>query len=347
MRSKASGWVLTIARTLDSLGIDHRELFQQAGLDPEALRSRNSRYSELAVRRLWQLAVEETRGMNFGLRVTEHIRPSTFDVVGYAMICSSTLREAVHRFARFEKLISNSATVTVTETSHSLKVGFEFDIGGGAQPAWQAIDTSIAGLVRFLSWIACRDLIPVSAHFRHQGTSDLTEYRKVLPCPIFFSAPENCVVFHNTDMDQPILSADEQLASVLDVVAINNMVEVSEPFIQKVRKYLKLQFQDGHISRLRTARLMNLSERSLLRRLKDEGTTFQEVLDKFREELAYKYMLRPGITIQEVSGLLGFSEPSTFSRAFKRWTGHNPSSSLGCRPSPGISTPDPHLQVRH
>ncbi len=328
MKSKASGWVLTIARTLDSLGIDYKPLFWKVGMDPNGLKSRNSRYSETQVRGLWQLAVRETRGMNFGLKVAEHIRPSTFDVVGYSMTCSATLREAMHRFARFEKLISNSATVTVFETPDTLKVNFDFDMGGGTQPVWQAVDTSLAGLVRFISWIAGSEIAPVAVYFRHKGPQDLSEYQKFLTCPIHFSCDENSIIFTASDMDRPILSADEQLASLLDTVAINNMAEVNERFAKRVRDCLEVQVSEGQISRLRTAQLMNMTERTLLRRLKGEGTTFQEVLDKLREELAYDYLLQPDMTIQKVSSLLGFSEPSTFSRAFKRWTGHSPSVNL-------------------
>ncbi len=333
MKSKASGWVLTIVRTLDSLGIDYNPLFRKVGMDPEALKSRNSRYPENSVRRLWQLAVKETRGMNLGLKVAEHIRPCTFDVVGYSMTCSATLREAMHRFARFEKLISNSATVTVSETPDTLKVSFDFNMGGGTQPVWQAVDTSVAGLVRFISWIAGDEIVPVAVSFRHKGPQDLSEYRNFFVCPIQFSCSENCVIFRVADMDRPILSADEQLASLLDTVAISNMAEVNERFAKQVRHCLEVQVSDGRISRLRTAQLMNMTERTLLRRLKEEGTTFQEVLDKLREELAYDYLLRPDITIQEVSMLLGFSEPSTFSRAFKRWTGHSPSMNLHSQPT--------------
>lgn len=338
MKSKASGWVLTIARTLDSLGIDHKPLFRQAGMDPEALKSRNSRFSEQAVRRLWELAMLKTEGVNFGLKVAEQIRPSTFDVVGYAMTCSATLREAMHRFGRFEKLISNATAVTVSETADTLKVSFDFDMGGGAQPVWQAVDTSLAGLVRFSSWIAGTDITPVTVSLRHSRPQDPGEYQEFFACPIHFSSSENSVVFRAEDMDRPILSADEELASLLDTVAISNMAEVNERFTKRVRHCLEVQLAEGEISRSRTAQLMNMTERTLLRRLKDEGTTFQEVLDKFREELAYDYLLRSDKTVQEVSTLLGFSETSTFSRAFKRWTGHSPSMSLQNQASSAVRT---------
>ncbi|MNR30432.1 HTH-type transcriptional regulator VirS [compost metagenome] len=103
------------------------------------------------------------------------------------------------------------------------------------------------------------------------------------------------------------------------------MAQLSECFSKKVRDCLLRQFSEGEVSRHATADIMHMTERTLLRRLKDEGTTFQEVLDRLREELAYEYLGRTETTVQTVSSMLGFSDASTFSRAFKRWTGRRPS----------------------
>lgn len=89
-------------------------------------------------------------------------------------------------------------------------------------------------------------------------------------------------------MNRPILSADEYLAALLDGVAITHMAQLPERFSKKVRNCLLRQFSEGEISRCGTADLMHMTERTMLRRLKDEGTTFQEVLDRLREELAYE-----------------------------------------------------------
>lgn len=330
MKTGLSGWVLAIARTLDSAGIPHERIFNQLGMDPSGLKAGNNRYSQEMVSRLWRAAVQATNDPNFGLKVAAQIRPSTFNVVGYAMSCSATLGDALHRFARYAKLISNSATVTITKDSEQFRIDFEFDTGG-APPIFHTIDTVIAGLVCFSSWIAGKQVTPREVHFTHDRPADIKAYERLLRCPISFEQEADCIVFNSTDMTRPILSADEQLASLLDNMAITQMASLSERFSKKVRDCLLKQFSEGEISRRGTAELMHMTERTLLRRLKDEGMTFQEVLDRLREELAYEYLQRSDVTVQTVSSMLGFSDASTFSRAFKRWTGRRPS--LAQRPS--------------
>ncbi|MDY7533087.1 AraC family transcriptional regulator [Pseudomonas sp. Bout1] len=324
MKSGISGWVLAIARTLDVAGIPHEKIFQQVGMDPAGLNAGSNRYSQETVSRLWRAAVQETADPYFGLKVASQIRPSTFSVVGYAMSCSATLGDALNRFARYAKLISNSATVTLTEDCGKLSISFNFDTGG-APPIFHTIDTVVAGLVCFSSWIAGKQVVPHEVHFRHERPEDIKAYTKILKCPIHFGQENDCIVFNSCDMTRPILSADEQLAALLDSMAVTQMAQLSERFSKKVRDCLVQQFAEGEISRRGTAERMHMTERTLLRRLKDENTTFQEVLDRLREELAYEYLSGSDVTVQAVSSMLGFSDASTFSRAFKRWTGRRPS----------------------
>ncbi|GAB1423622.1 hypothetical protein MASR2M16_08560 [Thauera terpenica] len=140
-----------------------------------------------------------------------------------------------------------------------------------------------------------------------------------------FGRSQDCIVFNASDMDRPILAADEQLAAMLDHMALNQLTQMSRRFSLKVRDYLRKELANGEISKRGTASAMYMTERTLLRRLKDEGTTFQEILDQLREQLAYEYLHQANLTVQDVSSLLGFSDASTFSRAFKRWTGRRPS----------------------
>lgn len=93
----------------------------------------------------------------------------------------------------------------------------------------------------------------------------------------------------------------------------------------RVRDILIAQLPNGVDSKTDVARLLHMTERTLLRRLKAEGTTFVDVLARVRQELAFQYLRRPGVTLDDVAYLLGFSDEGTFSRAFKRWTGRRPS----------------------
>lgn len=325
MKSGHSGWVLAIARTLDAYGLSHEDIFRQVGMDPSILKDANSRYWQEMISRLWLTAVKETGDPNFGLKVATQIRPSSFHVVGHAMSCSATLGDAIHRFARYAKLISSSAIIDILENDDTLQLNFAFDTGD--MPVLpETMDTVVAGLVCFHNWIVGEDVAPVAVHLKRRLPTAPEEYQRLLKCPVLFEQQEDCIIYKQADMQRSVLSADEHLAATLDNMAATQMGQLSERFARKVRDCLLLQFSDeSEVSRRATAELMNMTERTLLRRLKDEGTTFQEVLDSLREELAYQYLQRPDCTVQSVSFMLGFSDASTFSRAFKRWTGRRPS----------------------
>lgn len=325
MKSGLSGWVLAIARTLDSVGVPHSRIFSELGMDEERLKNGASRYSQEQVTSLWRAAIRETEDPHFGLKVATNIRPSSFHVVGYAMNCSATLGDALRRFARYAKLISNSATVDLDEEDEQARLRFHFETGG-LPPCAQAMDTVLAGIVCFSGWLVGSQVRPLEVRFQHSCATTPEEYERVLNCPVLFDQTEDSVIFGARDLERDILSADENLASILDGMAISQLAELSGRFSRKVRESLLKQFVTGEVSKSRTASLMHMTERTLLRRLKDEGTTFQDVLDALRAELACEQLRRSDITIQEVSTMLGFSDASTFSRAFKRWTGQRPSS---------------------
>lgn len=325
MKTGLSGWVLAIARTLDSVGVAHHRIFSELAMDSERLKNGASRYTQEQVSSLWHSAIRETEDPHFGLKVAANIRPSSFHVVGYAMNCSATLGHALQRFSRYAKLISSSATVDLEEGGGQARLRFRFETGG-LPPCDQAMDTVLAGIVCLSSWLVGSQVRPIEVRFQHSCPTNLEEYGRVLNCPVVFEQTEDSVIFHASDLDRPILSADENLASILDGMAINQLAELSGRFSRKVRECLLKEFATGEVSKARTASLMHMTERTLLRRLKDEGTTFQDVLDALRAELACEQLRRSDVTVQEVSTMLGFSDASTFSRAFKRWTGRRPSS---------------------
>src|SRR5690554_3033132 len=210
MKSGHSGWVLAIARTLDAYGLSHEDIFRQVGMDPSILKDANSRYWQEMISRLWRTAVKETGDPNFGLKVATQIRPSSFHVVGHAMSCSATLGDAIHRFARYAKLVSSSAMIELTETDDQLKLNFAFDTGD--MPVLpETMDTVMAGLVCFNNWIVGEDVHPLEVRFKRQQPKVAEEYLRLLKCPVLFEQQEDSILYSQASMHRPVLSADEHL----------------------------------------------------------------------------------------------------------------------------------------
>lgn len=320
-----SAWVLAIVHALEKAGVDYAALLERLDMDASRVGDLNHRYLQHQVTDLWKLAVETTGDPNFGLKVARQVRPSTFHVVGYAMACSGTLARAAERFAHSARLISDSARVDFDTVSDGYRLVVDLNTGG-EPPIYQTIDTMLAGFLLLCEWIVDHPLAPLEVSFRHQPPVDEREYRSIFRCPIRYGQRRNSILFPAADLDQAIPAANEELAMLLDEMASRYIAtRFDRRFSRQVRDTLISQLPHGQPSKAAAARAMNMTERTLLRRLHDENTTFKELLDKLREELAYDYLRRGDLSIESIADLLGFSSSSTFSRAFVQWTGKRPS----------------------
>jgi AraC-type DNA-binding domain-containing proteins len=323
-KSGLTGWVLAIVRAMRASGIDPDKVLSDIGMDPSRLEGGYGRYSQEQISKLWREAVALSDS-DFALRVAAEVRPSTFHVVGYAMSCSATLSRALNRFAFYCRLISDSATATLTESGEKVILAIVFDTGG-EPPIYQTVETVLASVLAYLRWIAGTEITPISVSLAHPKPRQSAGLEHFFGCPVHYSQPEDSIVFARADLDRPILVADEELAALLDGVA-NRYLEtrMAGRFAVRVRDALLSRMQDGMVRKSDIAKSLHMTERTLLRRLKDEGTTFSDVLDRVRLQLAFQYLQRSDLVIRDIAYMLGFSDEGTFSRAFKRWTGRRPS----------------------
>lgn len=327
-KSSATGWVLAIVRALRSYGIDADAVLLEIGMDASQLRGGYSRYSQEQLSQLWLQAISLSGDQSFGLRVAREIRSSTFHVVGYAMSCSATVGRALHRFTRYCRLISDSATASLTESGETATLDFLFDTGG-IPLIYQTIDSVVAGTLSFVRHIAGEHIVPVEVRFRHAEPDNDDAFREHFGAPITYNSAQDCIIFRQLDLDRAILAADEELAALLEGVANRHLEKrMAGRMAVRVRDALIGNLPDGPTAKSDIAHQLCVSERTLLRRLKSEGTNFVDVLNGVRQELAFQYFKRPKMTVSEVAYLLGFSDENTFSRAFKRWTGRRPGAVL-------------------
>jgi len=330
-KSTLTGWVLAIVRAMRASGIEAEDVMREVGMDPALLVGGYIRYSQGQMSRLWERAIALSGDEAFGLLVAEQVRPATFHVLGYAMSTSATLGRALHRFSRFCRLISDSCTAVLTENGENVTLEFFFDTGNSPL-VFQTIDTVVASVLAYSRWIGGEAFAPIEVEFRHAEPAEAQAYRTFFRCDVHYRAPRTSITFARSDLDRPILAADEELASMLDRLAQEYLEKrMSGRTAVRVRDLMIANLANGTVSKTEIAKALNLTERTLLRRLKAEGTTFADVLNDVRQELAFQYLRRPGMTVSEVAYLLGFSDENTFSRAFKRMTGRRPGTVIAAR----------------
>ena len=190
------------------------------------------------------------------------------------------------------------------------------------------VENVLASWLRYARWIADTDLAPQEVWFEHAQPADteLAEYQAVFACPIRFSQPCNALLTLPEHLQIPIRQADANLLRTLEEHALTLMagMDKDEPLPVRVHNALRLLLKDGLPRKERVAEKFHMTERTLQRHLQQAGTSYQEILDDLRRELAEHYLLRSELPIQDIASYLGFTEARSFHRSFKGWTGMTP-----------------------
>jgi AraC-like DNA-binding protein len=305
-------------------GVDCRSLFKRLGMDYSALSNPEARFPQDCMTGLWNLAVEASGNPVIALNMAQAVRPSSFHVVGYALMSSRNLHEGISSLVRYQRIIGESADLSFHPTSD----GYELTLaihGDRLPSARESAEGSLAYILAFCRWLACRPLTPRLVSFTGGAPANLKPYCEVFQAPLKFNAEHYALLFDRTDLDAPLHSANEALAQLHERFAGEYLARFSDGQItHQVRQLLCRLLPQGEPKREVVAQTMFMSERTLQRRLQAEGSGFQQLLDGTRRELASQYLIQPELTLQEISYLLGFAAPNNFFRAFRRWFNTTP-----------------------
>lgn len=169
------------------------------------------------------------------------------------------------------------------------------------------------------------DFAPLEVRFRHAQPENLTEHRRIFRAPLRFAQPANQLVISRALLDRPLIKSDPGLSAMLDrcLRAALERIPPVTTLSGRVRHLLAIDLT-GNVGVESVAQKLHMSRRTLHRQLADEGTSFRQLLDDLRRELATRYLSEPRMATATVAFLVGFSEPSAFHRAFKRWYGTTP-----------------------
>jgi AraC-like DNA-binding protein len=317
--------VQPVVAGLEELGHDADSFLDRAPIRRDELTNADGRVPHRAMMALWEAAVEETGDASLGIHVAEAAPVASFGVHAYALLSSPSLREAYRRGCRYQRLIHEATTLEFEEGAsdgilhHSLP-------GGRPVPRHPA-EFLVTVWVRLGRLVAGTDWTPSLVSFAHSEPGDISEHARVFGAPIRFASVRTALHVPNAVLDTPNPRADEGLADLLDDHATLLLARVphSPTVAGRVGALLAAAFAGCDVPTAEhVARDLALSVRSLHRGLREEGTTFRELLDRLRHERSAELLADPRLSIAEIGYLLGFAEISSFYRAFKRWSGQTP-----------------------
>jgi len=311
-------------RHLEAKGVDAAALFQRHGLDPALINESRSRYPYAPLCEALVEAAAITHNEDLGLETARHCTPLDFNALGVTFLSSATLADALQRLVRYESAVNSELRFAVIESGDLVDLECEItDIPHGAV---RIIEDSRASVVVNL----CRQgvggkLDPVEVAFSYPEPEALGEHFAVFRCPIKFSKPVSKISFSAADVRRPFTAVNRELAMSSDHILEGIIRELKESdIISRIKKAIIQDLPSGTPSEEDIARSVFLSGRTLQRRLAEENTSFRNLVLEVRRELAGKYLADRQMPLAEISHMLGFSDTSSFSRAFKQWTGEPP-----------------------
>jgi AraC-like DNA-binding protein len=323
-KTTSASWALGIVKSMEMDGIDCQALFRELGLNYGALEDPDARFAQDSMTRLWQRAVELSGNPAIGLNMARVVRPASLSVAGYAAMSSRTLKDGFERMVRYQRIIADAADITLslTDEGYELKV----TVHGDHLPAVrQSAEASLAFALAFCSWLTGRPLNPRRVLIQGEQPKNVEPYKRTFRGPITFSARHDSLIFERADFEATLPTANDAMAQLHDRFAGEFLARFSGNRVtHQARQVLCRLLPQGEPKREVVAQTMHLSQRTLQRRLQEEGTTFQTLLDDTRRELAEQYLAQPQMTLLEIAYLLGFADPSNFFRAFRRWFDETP-----------------------
>lgn len=308
-----------------SRGVDPSALLHAAGLSGEELVDPDGRLSRAAELRMWTQAALATGDEWFGIHLCEQMPVGSMGPLGFAVRSSATLGDAYHRVIRFLRLLVQGPLLELRVEGDVARLRHRAPPTGPA-PSRHAVEFLLGNMVVLARKGVGATLVPRAVSFRHAGPSRIDPYHALFGRNVRFDQPHDEIVLDRELLARPQQQADPPLASVLDrhLSSLLGSTPADGSFLERVDAALAAELEHGEPTVGAIASRLHMSPRTLQRHLGREGTSLSERLDRIRETLATRLLGEPHRSIAEVAFLLGFSEVSTFHRAFKRWTGVTP-----------------------
>jgi AraC-like DNA-binding protein len=316
-----------LAETLrEQYGVEPGPLFASVGLDARRLHVAGARYPAARLVQLWHAAVAATGDDCFGLAVGRRVRITTFHAIGFSWLASRNLQEALQRLQRYYRLLSTNPVRLALEPLGSEQTRFSFsDEEADIHSAAATVDAFSLAVLKLCRSARGTDMQALQVCLRHPDHGRAGEYVEAFGAPVVFDAEHDALVFDRADLIVPLPGENAELAHANDQVAERYLATLEpERVATAVRQLLIDMLPSGQASQQAVAKRLNKSLSTLQRQLQAEGMSFQKLRDETRQRLAEAYVRENRLSLAEVAYLLGFSDQSNFSRAFRRWTGYSP-----------------------
>ncbi len=327
--STLSGWMIPFSRAMEIHGLSSEDALKECDINDQVLKDQESRFATDKFTDILNYCNQKLGRHDFSMEVAKQFHPGMFHVLGYAMMSSNTLKDALERIARYKRVLSNACRLDVLEEKDDLIFQMQVFIYPETNRkvlSEQAVETFMGTIVQFSRELVGQELTPKKVCLAYPKPEYDTQYLSdFFHCDIEFNTEHCSVIFDHEQSNIKLLGgnplvtqAHEKLLN--EFLSRVNKDDLSHVIINKICNVLPL----GAPSQIDIASQLNMSLRNLQRKLHDQGTNYKEILESTRKKLTLNYIEQKHLSLSEIGYLVGFSNTSNFNRAFKRWTDQTP-----------------------
>ena len=305
--------------------VDAGRLLASAGVDRRLVADPCARLGSEQMFAVWGAAQKEVRDEVIGLRVAELVPFGAYKALDYLLTASPSLGEAIGKSVRYFHLANGGADLRL-RTQRGRACLEMHNTSAPREHLRRSVEYTFAVLLNRFRLATGVRLRPVEVHFTFEQPPAVADYYRVFQSVVRFGQPVNQLVLDEAVLGLTHPGSDPQLCELLEHHAQQQLRRLpgADDFAAEVRRVLGATLRRGDARVSVVAKELAMSGRSLQRRLNAEGSSFRGELDRVRSGLAVRLLNEGEADVREVAFLLGFSEPSAFHRAFKRWTGTTP-----------------------
>lgn len=328
--SLISGWMISIWRAMELSDLDFKLACNELKIDSSAFDNPESRTAAKNTIKILEYCNDKLNSHDFSLVVAEQFHPNIFHALGYAMMSSQSLQNALTYIVQYKKVVSNTCSLDVIECNDDLI--FSMDIcrykhSNELVLPYIGVELFLATIVKFSRELIGSNLTVKKISFSYPkpkwNVDFLTRYFK---CTIEFNAANSAIVFDLSQAQNKVMSSNPLITQMHEKILENFMSRIAKDDLKfavksKVFELLPL----GSPSQKIVAQALGFSLRNMQRKLSEQGTSYKYILEQTRKELTFGYMKQLHLTYTEISYLVGFSCTANFNRVFKQWTGMTPS----------------------
>jgi AraC-like DNA-binding protein len=317
------GAIWAIPEVIRTLGADPAEVCAEAGIDIELFDDPGNLISFRAASRLFRVSAERTGCHHFGLLHGQKGGLSFLGFIGLLVKYSPNVESALRSLVRYLHLHIRGAVTTLEVSGRTATFAYKI-YQPDAEATDQIGDAAVATMYNIMLELCGPKWNPLEVRLAHRKPDDIAPFRKFFQAPLRFDAEDNALVFFTESLRRPLPQAEPELRRLLATQIAALERQYTDQFAEQVRSILRTALLTDHGSADQIASLFSMHSRTLHRRLTAAGSSFRELVDESRFEIARQMLTDTDADVSHVAYVLNYADSSAFTRAFRRWSGATP-----------------------